>query len=356
MRIDTKAGRGHLLVRREPYWDKHAKDRHLGFRKTGADTGSWIARYRGEDGKRTYRALGELSDAFGFDRAVAKALEEFANLDRGIRPTGDTIAEACTLYVEDRRRQKGDAAANEVHRRFEREVYGGGGKEGKRHAAHSIAATLLPKIRARAIGEWRDGLVAGGLAKATANRTLTALKAALNYAVRHRYVSADVAVEWKSVKPFEKAAKRRDLYLDLNQRRAMLGAAIGSVRDLIEAAMLTGARAGELVSARRSQFDARTKSLTLSGKTGTRTVPLSPAAVTLFERLSESRLPHAFCSLATMASRGRIQTGMNWCAQLRRRQNCRKGRVCIRCATALLRRQLLKACRHWKLPGSSAPA
>jgi integrase len=65
------------------------------------------------------------------------------------------------------------------------------------------------------------------------------------------------------------------------------------VRDLIEAAMLTGARAGELISALRNQFDTRTGSLTLKGKTGTRTVPLSADAITLFERLAKSKLPMA---------------------------------------------------------------
>lgn len=75
----------------------------------------------------------------------------------------------------------------------------------------------------------------------------------------------------------------------------MLHAAIGAVRDLIEGAALTGARAGELINATVSQFDARTQTMVFSGKTGDRRVPLSPAAVALFKRLagarsSESRL------------------------------------------------------------------
>jgi integrase len=57
---------------------------------------------------------------------------------------------------------------------------------------------------------------------------------------------------------------------------------------------LTGCRAGELVSARVSQFDARTASLTVTGKTGTRTFPLAPPAVTLFKRLAKDKLPAAY--------------------------------------------------------------
>ena len=101
------------------------------------------------------------------------------------------------------------------------------------------------------------------------------------------------AQEWRGVKQYKGADGRRELYLDLAQRRALLAAATGGVRDLIEAALVTGARPGELVAAPRGAFDARTKTLTLRGKTGARTVPLSPVGVALFERLSKSKLPTA---------------------------------------------------------------
>jgi hypothetical protein len=38
-------------------------------------------------------------------------------------------------------------------------------------------------------------------------------------------VSAERAIEWKSVPPIEDAYKRRDLFLDLKQRRALIKAA-----------------------------------------------------------------------------------------------------------------------------------
>lgn len=101
------------------------------------------------------------------------------------------------------------------------------------------------------------------------------------------------AIEWRSVKQHRNADRRREIYLDLAQRRALLDAATGGVRDLIEAVIVTGARPGELANAPRSAFDSRTKTLTLSGKTGTRTIPLSPAAITLFDRLANSKLPAA---------------------------------------------------------------
>jgi integrase len=112
--------------------------------------------------------------------------------------------------------------------------------------------------------------------------------------VKNRQISPAAAIEWRQVESYEDAGQRRTLYLDLKQRRALLDAAknLGNgVRDLIEAATLTGGRAGELVNATVSQFDARTKSMTFTGKTGSRTVPLAPAAVALFKRLATDKKP-----------------------------------------------------------------
>lgn len=49
VRIDTKRGRDGLQARREPYWYKLSRDRHLGLRKLSVrSVGSWIARFRDE--------------------------------------------------------------------------------------------------------------------------------------------------------------------------------------------------------------------------------------------------------------------------------------------------------------------
>src|SRR5688500_18935345 len=118
-RIDTKTGRERVAPRREPYWAKIARERHLGFRKTGKDTGTWIARYRAEDGRRQYRALGELSPVFGFDEASTAARVWFAEQERGIRQDAETVADVCRLYVDDRLRQKGEGTATYAARAFE---------------------------------------------------------------------------------------------------------------------------------------------------------------------------------------------------------------------------------------------
>jgi integrase len=271
--------RNQLKPRREPYWAAPlARGQHVGLRKIDSTNAAWIARYRDDEGQRHYKALGLLTPQFDFERAAEAAKEFFKSKVDGIQTNEvKTVTDACRAYVTERRSSKSEVCAHDGEKRFERTVYDS-----------SFGGVALVKLRAAKIRAWRDGL---GLSPGSVNRTLTALKAALNLAVRERQVSADIAIEWKLVKPLPGGNKRRDLFLDLKQRRALLKTAKGAIRILIEGVALTGARAGELVNATTSQFDSRTKSMTFIGKTGSRTVPLSPSAVSLFKQLANDKAP-----------------------------------------------------------------
>ena len=251
----------------------------LGFRKIDADTGSWVARMRNETGHKVYKALGYASATLDYENARDAALTWFAAQDAGVLNAETTVQKACEIYVEDRRREKGESCAHDADKRFERTVYD-----------KPLGAIPLSKLRTPRIKEWRDGL---NLSKGSSNRTLTVLKAALNLAVANRLVHPIAAREWGDVKPFANATQRRMLFLDLKQRRKLLECADGALRDLIQAATLTGARAGELVNATRSQFDARVRSITFKGKVGARTIPLSAPAIALFKRLAKGKSPTA---------------------------------------------------------------
>jgi integrase len=319
VRIDTKRGRAALEPRREPYWYKLVRDRHLGIRKLSQHSvGTWIARFRDDAGERQYKSLGECSDVFDFDAAKVAAEVWFRDHEQGVRDRDDdgpaTIATACRAYVSSLRDEGRLPAAHDAHMRFRRTVYGGsmdsefGPKANSSNGTHErtakrrkwepighvIANLPLVKVRTPRLKKWHGELVSAGLSKASANRTLAALKAALNLAVSNRTVSAVAAQEWAQVKPFAGASRRRELFLDVTQRRALLASSQGGIRRLLEAVMHTGCRAGELTSARRSAFDARTKSLTVTGKTGTRMIPLTPAAVDLFSAFAKDKLPGAF--------------------------------------------------------------
>jgi integrase len=276
-----KAGvRDALKARREPYWGAPIEQgRYVGYRKIDDLTGTWIARMRDEDGKQKYKSLGQLTREFGYTQAKREAEKWFKGRDAGVSDKPPTIADACREYVADLETDGREDTAKDAKRRFKRYIYD-----------EPIGKLPLTKIRTAKLKAWRNGLVGN---QATQDRSMRSLKAALNFAVTNRRVTADVAREWRAVKAHKNADKRRDLYLNLKQRRKLIEACEGSVRDLVEAAALTGARPGELVALKRSDFDARTQTINFKGKTGPRSVPLSPAAVKLFKRLAKGKLPKA---------------------------------------------------------------
>lgn len=289
--------RNALEARREPYWAAPLKrGRHVGFRKLENGTGTWIARLRDDDGKQHYRSLGQLTKDFDYDEAKRAAEVWFGDFAVGVHDAPATVAGACKEYVaalaadgrgavaKGDRRKSSDAspgwgATHDVEMRFKRFIYD-----------EPIGKVGLDKIRTAKLRDWRNALPGS---KDSQNRNWAALRAALNLAVTNRRVNPAAAQEWRDVKQHRNAKRRRTLFLDLKQRRALLKASGGALRDLVEAAMHTGARPGELASAKRSQFDARTQTIRFSGKTGTRDVPLSPAAVKFFARVAKGKLPTA---------------------------------------------------------------
>ncbi len=272
--------RNGLRPRREPYWGAPIeKGRYLGFRKIDDSTGTWIARLRDDDNNQRYRSLGQATSGFDCSQAKRQAETWFKDADAGVSDQAPTVKKACQEYVDNLRAEGRDETAQYAEKRFIHTVYG-----------HSIARIPLDKVRAAQIRAWRNELGGGNSSK---NRTMTWLKAALNFAVAEDRVNVAAANQWRKVKPHKDADGRREIYLDLAQRRALLKACSGAARDMVEAAALTGARPGELASATRSQFDARTGEMAFNGKTGKRKVPLSPPAVALFKRLAKSKLPSA---------------------------------------------------------------
>jgi hypothetical protein len=277
-----------LPSEKEAYWSAPIRaGLHLGFRKTGAVgelDGTWLGRkFDPDTGKHKTGALFVRdSTPREYDAVLVRLAEWSALQDAGI--TTDevvTLADACRAYVVDRRREKGETTAHAAEMIFKATIYD-----------DALGKRPLLKVRASLFNQWRDRQTG---TPATKERKWRYVRAAINCAMRNRHIPAALIQEWRDVRPLKgHAGKRRELFLDLAQRRALLAAAKGNVRHLIEAVILIGARAGELTSARRSQFDARLKTLSLTGKTGTRTIPLSEAALAFFEQLAKSKLPAAY--------------------------------------------------------------
>lgn len=279
--IDKARIRADLTPQREPYWAAPlARGLYLGFRKL-TEGGTWIARWRDpETGKQHFHSLGPVT-GLSYDAAVtaartwAKARAD--GLDDGeVR----TVADACAAYVKDRRREKGDAAA---------EV------QAATHRCHINAAPLgaitLAKVRSADLKAWRATLPMRDVSK---NRVMSALKAALNHAVRERYLDAGRSIEWASVKNLT-AHARRDLYLDRAQRRALVDACPADAQPFLRALSLLPIRCGALAQATVANLDATHGVLKIARDKSAagRTIPLSAAALALLKEQAKGKLPGA---------------------------------------------------------------
>ena len=100
------------------------------------------------------------------------------------------------------------------------------------------------KIKKQNIKAASDDPEAARKRRASANRTLTILKAALNRAWRDGRIASDAA--WRRLEPFEEADAARVRYLTIAEAKRLINAAAADFRRLVRAALATGARYGEL--------------------------------------------------------------------------------------------------------------
>lgn len=279
--IKTVADRKKLPSRREPYWDRVEAGCFVGFRKLDDGTGTWIARWRTDDGTQKYHALGSYPN---YDDAARAAREWFEQCKGGSVEVVD-VAEACKRYVEDRRREKGDATAKDADGRFKRLVY-----------ETKFGRIKLPALRTAHVTDWRNAQVdvddedddpdAERRAKDSANRNLATLKAALNLAYRMGLVSS--TAQWDRVEAFKGVSKRRDVSLTMLDRKKLIAAASPDLTVFLRAMLLTGCRPGELATCDVGDLDPAGL-LTVVGKTGRRTIPLSPQALALLKTCADER-------------------------------------------------------------------
>jgi integrase len=175
----------------------------------------------------------------------------------------------------------------------------------------------LPKLTAKRIRDWHEGLASSARLvrtrqnaatpatsafaaddvdavrrrRSTANRLLTVLKAALNHAFHDGKASADEA--WRKVKPFREADAAVIHYLSDAECKRLVHATQGRFHDLVRGALVTGCRYGELIRMRVADFNtsAGTVTVRLSKAGKPRHVVLADEGRALFERLTAGRAP-----------------------------------------------------------------
>jgi integrase len=312
-RINTRSARTSLQQRKEPYWRSISKGLAVGYYK-GATSGAWIAKHFSTATGRRKASLGvadDFEDADGirvlsFDQAQAKA-RDWATL-KAQEDTGEvqagafTVAQAMTEYLAHltkakRKPQDRTAAIAKAH------ILPTLGKvelakltHGKVKAWRDALAETAPRLRTRPGQEQayraidpNDPLQARKR-QATANRILTVLKAALNYAKSEsRRIATDAA--WVDVKPFAKVDVPKVRFLTKDEVTAVVGNCEPDFQSLVKGALLTGCRYGELTAMTVADFNSKDGQVYVAtSKNGeSRYVDLNDAGVEFFTELVKGR-------------------------------------------------------------------
>lgn len=292
-RIDTVSAREKLTPRRNPYWHKLSTGCYVGFRLMTSDsTGTWIARYWDDaHRKQRFHSFGPLDDLPAhkrFDKAVELAREWFDHIGAGGMTKAYTVAEACAAYIKHIRTEKGDAAADDAQGRFDRWVLN-----------TPLAKIELSKLKRDHIRRFRSTLInapvtVGGetreRAKDTINRDMSPLRAALNRAFADGKVTTDFA--WREdLKPIKNASRRRELYLDIEQRRRLISAAAPDIAAFLRGMSILPLRPGALAALKVGDFDKRLKTIKVGkDKAGAdRRLTLPVAAVEFLSEQADGR-------------------------------------------------------------------
>ncbi|AQR72886.1 site-specific integrase [Sphingomonas sp. LM7] len=306
-KIDKREARLRLAVSKEPYWRLITEGAHLGYFR-GGRVGKWVARYRKPGSgsgyvKTTLAEADDIRDADGAD------ILSFAQADQAARAWFEAQVSGRTVPAEPF--SVSDALDEYM------ENYRGKALSDMRSRTNRIKPTLghyqVMDLTAKILSDWhmqrsrcqphirtknltRKPILAKAMdpesvrrRRSSANRELTVLKAALNRAVLYRErlpVSA-----WSRVKAFAKVdvAKRR--YLSDEEARLLVNACEEEFRPMVKAALLTGARYGELCHARVRDYDPQSKTLWIAEtKSGNpRAAYLDPEGVALMEKSTLGR-------------------------------------------------------------------
>jgi integrase len=291
-KLDTRAARLRLGLRPEPYWRILEKGLALGYRRR-ANGGTWLSRRWAANGGYVERKIAntdDLQDADGaavldFGQAQSAAREWWrAELRREqgyeTREGPFTVADAVADYLKAYER-RGGKAVYDAHRTAET------------HILPELGYLHVAKLTAKRIEDWhhslaekpalvRSGKRTGKMPRhrkpdpsvegirrrrATANRILTVLKAALNQAWNSGHVQSDNA--WRRVKPFRGVEVARVRYLAEAECIRLVNASEPAFRNLVRGALLTGCRYSELASMQAADFNADSGTLTVQySKTG----------------------------------------------------------------------------------------
>jgi integrase len=309
-RLEKREQRLRLPVQKKPHWRSISEGQHIGYYR-GARVGKWVARHRIPGSAGDYRqiTLGEADDVADADgevildwkQADARARAWFAEMETaGGRKKGPyTVSAALDDYMKGFEGKSVTATRSRIEAIIRPAL---GHLEVSKLKSDDIAdwlnarAKSPARLRTKACAQTpneRQAATDEALRRrrSTANRDLTVLKAALNRAYRKGKVDSDDA--WRKVLPFKKADAPKLRYLTDDECRRVVNAADADWRPMIQAALVTGARYGELSKLEARDFDAQARTLWLRETKGgaQRAVYLEAEGVELFKQHTAGKEP-----------------------------------------------------------------
>lgn len=310
-RLESPRARERLKRGRQPHWQALVEGRaHLGWQCWKGDpVGRWVLRRYIGKGKYRMTPLGLADDdakadgvrvlSYKHAEAKARAVVEMPN---GGKIERLTVRQALDRYIEHKRDQ-GQAVSDILSR-------------GTAHILPTLGDLVVAELTAEILRKWLAAMAAAPAQsrpkdgkpqyrdepstdeevrarRASANRVLTMLKAALNHAYDEGHVSNRDA--WgRKLKPFRNVEVARIHYLSVAEAQRLVNACDTDFRPLVRAALETGCRYSELARLQVNDLncDAGTIAVRRSKSGKPRHVILTPEGADFFRQHCAGRGGH----------------------------------------------------------------
>ena len=294
--IHTVAGRQRLDPRPAPYFVRVKQGCYVGARKLADGRCTFIARRRDETtGRQVHQPLGEFDevpDHARFDVASKAAITWFDHVSGGGSTNGDTVKDACENYLKHLRLHRAPRVAQETEACFKRLVYSDVKlatlpltKLSSTHIARfAERVRAMPCEVGPRVGQTRSG--------SSFNRDIARLRAALNLALDDGLLLSNLA--WRNkLRPLNGVDKRRELYLDRKQRKALIEhAPTEELRRFLTGLCLLPLRPGALAGLTVDLYDRKLHVLKVGrDKAGAdRKIKLPKATAQFFDAICKGRV------------------------------------------------------------------
>lgn len=321
-KLDTREARSRLKIRHAIYWQSVMAGVFLGYRR-GKTGGSWIARVR-SGANYTKARLGIADDAapegdgeivLSHSQAVDAAIAFAKSMQRPTTPrtygTGCTVKDAIDAYLKDlAARRPGSSGVTTARQQADRYILP---KIGDRlvaslktkelsdfvKAVASSPATVRGKGEKKRVERKDYDLTDPAVMRSrfeTAKRVWTTLRAALTFAWREEMDGVKDDSQWRKVKLQTPSVEEQPpRMLDEAEVQALLKACKApELRLLIEAALHTGARLGEITNMKSRDFKGDAVDIRQTKPVNPKTLhqPLTSEGAAFFKLAAEGRAPN----------------------------------------------------------------